>query len=278
MFLVYGGQRRRSVLRWAACFSAAGLVAVAGCASGGSRPAAAPPSPSASPQQALLAAAVRAQQVTSAAETVTMRFSGAHSGSATATAQFRLKPSLEASEDLSLTQAGKTMRLKMILTRTALYMTAPVFASLSGGKPWVKVSMSDMKGAASFAQLWQGMESDNFANQDQMLAVAKNAKVVGHETVAGVPTTEYAGSVTVAEAIKELPASFRKTMSPQWQDMGGNTVIHFRVWLDDQHQTRRLAEVETFSGVTLDTTATVTAINGPVDIVLPPASRTMTEP
>jgi hypothetical protein len=285
MFLVFGGQqhsaappRLRSV-PWlaAACLSAAALLLIAGCASGssGSAAKAAPPSP----RQAILLAAVQAQKLTSATEVVSVQASGAQGGGTFATLQIRLKPKLEVSEDTRLTLAGKTVRFKAIITGTAMYFSEPSMASQTG-KPWVKIGLSSIKGTggASFAQIWQDLQANEFGNQTQLLSATKNAHVVGTQTVDGVPTTEYAGSITVAEGLKGLPPRLRSALAPQLNAMGRNTRINFRLWIDDQHQIRKLAEVETVNGETIHTTMNITAINQPVHIVLPPASQTAMAP
>jgi hypothetical protein len=118
---------------------------------------------------------------------------------------------------------------------------------------------------------------NDFANQTQLLAVAKNARVIGTQTIDGVATTEYAGSVHAAEALKAMPASLRKAMAPELQVLGNGT-ISFHVWIDGQHHTRKIADVETVNGETINTTVNITAINQPVQITLPPASQTVTPP
>jgi hypothetical protein len=47
----------------------------------------------------------------------------------------------------------------------------------------------------------------------------------------------------------------------------------FTVWIDGQHQVRRIVEVEQVNGASVDTTMNVTAINQPVHISPPPASQ-----
>jgi hypothetical protein len=250
---------------------------LAGCASGSSSSAAkAAPS---SPRQAILLAATKAQKITSATETVNIQFSGTQSGSTSAIAQFRLKPKLEVSEDARVASAGKAVAFKAIITGTAMYFSEPSVAR-ELGKPWVKIQLSALKGTpgASFAQIWQELQNNDFANQTQLLTVTKNAHVVGKQTVDGVPTTEYAGSITVAEGLKGLPPRLRSALAPQLNAMGRNTRINFRLWIDDQHQIRKLAEVETVNGETIHTTMNITAINQPVHIVLPPASQTAMAP
>jgi hypothetical protein len=271
--------RRRPVPRRAAAagLSAAALIVLAACSSGGGGPASTASTPL-TPRQALLAAASHAQKVTSASETLTVRDSGAQNASTAGTIQFQRRPTLQASETLNTTAAGKTTQIKVILTGTAIYLHE---AALAGqlGKPWLKLDLSALKGTdlASIAQLAHSLQGNDFANQTQLLAVAKNVHVAGTPTVDGVATTEYAGSVRAAQALKTLPASFRKAMGPELQVLG-NGIIGFHVWIDGQHHTRKITDVETVNGETINSTVLITAINQPVHITIPPASQTATPP
>ena len=270
--------RQRPVRRRAAAtgLSTAALILLAACSSGGGPASTA--STALSPRQALLAAASHAQQVTSASETLTVRGSGAQDTATTGTIHFQRKPTLQASEILNTAVSGKHTQIKVILTGTAIYLHE---AALAGqlGKPWLKLDLPALNGTplASISQLVHSLQGNDFANQTQLLAVAKNARVVGTPTIDGVATTEYAGSVHAAEALKAMPASFRKAMAPELQVLGNGT-ISFHVWIDGQHHTRKIADVETVNGETISTTVNITAINQPVHITIPPASQTATPP
>ena len=204
---------------------------------------------------------------------------GRHQNATTAgTIQFQRRPTLQASETLNTTAAGKSTQIKVILTGTAIYLHE---AALGGqlGKPWLKLDLSALNGTdlASIAQLAHSLQGNDFANQTQLLAVAKNVHVAGTQTINGVATTEYAGSVRAAQALKTLPASFRKAMAPELQVLGNGT-ISFHVWIDGQHHTRKITDVETVNGETINSTVLITAINQPVHITIPPASQTATPP
>ena len=260
--------------------SAAALILIAACSSG-SEPAGGSRSASAAltPQQAVLAAATQAQQITSATETLTVQSSGASSSVTTGTIWIRLKPVLMISGNLDATAAGASTQIKMIVTNTAIYLNQ---ASLTSqlGKPWVKIDLSALSAlagtsGAGLAQLVQSLQSNNFGNQAQLVTVAKNTHVVGTQTVDGVPTTEYAGSFRAADGLKALPASLRQAVAPELQALG-NSTIYFHEWIDGQHHLRKMTEVETLNGDTINTTINITAINQPVHITLPPASQTLT--
>ena len=282
MALIPGSRRAAAtglsaaMLALAAACSSAGTGSVAG--HGSPAPATSSAPAALSPRQAVLDAAVQTRRVNSAVETLNVQESGTTSSTATGTIQFRLKPTLEADEDLNVSAAGQTTQIKLIVTGAALYFSEPAVAS-QVGKPWLKIELSALHGTslANVAQLVQDLQGNDFANQSQMLTAATNTHVVGTQTVEGIPTTEYAGSFRPSAGLKVLPASIRKLLAPELQALGNN-VISFQEWIDGQHYLRKLTEVETVNGNVLRTTIIITAINQPVQITLPPAGQTASEP
>lgn len=256
-----------------ASLSAAALI-LAACSSGGGS---AHPTQR-TPRQALLVAATQAQQMTSATEIMTVQVSGSQSETITGTILVQLKPTLQLGANLNLAAAGKSTRIKEILTGTAIYFNAAPLARQLG-KPWVKIDLSALKGTAgaTFGQLFHSLQSSNFSYQAEMLTLAKNARAVGMQTVDGVSATEYAGSINAAEGRKELPAGFRKFLASELQALG-NSTISFHVWIDGQNHMRKVTEVVTVNGETVTTTVNITALNQPVHIMLPPPSQTATRP
>ncbi len=231
------------------------------------------------PRQALLTAATQTRQVTSATELLTSQVTqGIQSETTTGIIRVQLKPALQLAANLHLAAAGKSAQVKEILTSTAVYFSAPSLTSQLG-KPWVKIDLSALKGtaAASFAQELLSLQNSNFSYQAEMLTLAKNARVAGTQTVDGVSTTEYAGSIKAAEGLKAVPAGIRKALAPELQALGNNA-ISFRVWIDGQNHLRKFTEVLTVHGETVHTTVNITALNQPVHITLPPASQTATLP
>jgi hypothetical protein len=255
--------------------SAAALIITA-CSFGGTSADGGSTSTVLAPQQAVLAAATQAQQVTSGNARLTVQ--DKTSGSTmTGTVRIRLRPTLLASENLNVTAAGATTRIKAILTGTALYLHE---ASLAGelGEPWVKMDLSAFSAlsgpsGASLAKLARSLQSNNFTSQAQLFTAATNTRVAGTQTVGGVTTTVYTGSFTSAAGLKALPADFRQVLGPELQALD-NSPISFREWVDGQHHFRKMTEVQTVNGDTVATTINVTAIDQPVRITLPPASQT----
>ena len=180
---------RRTSRRGAAGLSAAALILAAACTSCGTPAGGGSASAPLTPRQALLTAATQAQQVTSASEALAVKGSGASSSTMTGTVRIRLKPALLASENLDVTAAGTSTRIKMMLTGTAIYFHEASLAS-QFGKPWVKMDLSALSAlggtsGAGLAQLFQSLQSNNFAKQAQLFTVAKNMRVVGTQAVGG---------------------------------------------------------------------------------------------
>ena len=219
--------------------------------------------------QAMLAASTAAQQVNTAVTTMNVKITGSQPGSQSITLQYQRKPSVLMSEDTHIVAQGGTTDIKMILTGTDVYFSEPGLSAT-----WTKLKRSSLSGptAASFGKLIQTMQSNDFANQQQMLAAAKDVHEAGTQTIDGVQTTEYDGSVRASDAIKALSPSVRDILGPQLQTLG-DSVISFREWIDGQHHVRRVIENETVKGNNLTTTMNITAINQPVKITLPPDSQ-----
>ena len=250
--------------------AAATLVAVAACSSGGSG--------SETPRKALLDTASRTQHINSAIETLTIRETGVQSVTTAGVIQFRRSPTLLVGEELKLTAGDKSTKLKAVLTGTAFYLNEPRLASRLG-KPWIKVDLSGQNETAlgSFSQLVHSLQSNNFLNLTHLFAATKNPRAVGQQTIDGVDTTEYAGTFHASAALKALSPAYRKVLAPEFRALG-NTPVRFHVWIDGQHYTRKATTVETINGETISTTVTVTAINQPVQITIPPTSQTITPP
>ena len=226
------------------------------------------------PQQALAAVAASQRHVTSATEALQVKASGTTNETTSGTILVQLKPTLQLSGNLTAAEAGRTIQIKEVLTSKDIFFSSP---ALTGhlGKPWVMIPLSALKGtaAANFAQLFHSLQVNNFNNQTELLTVAKNAHVVGKQTVAGVATTEYAGSVRADQAMKALSPSFRKALSPELSALG-SAPISFHIWIDGQNHARKLTEVETDNGENINTTVYINGINQPVHIAVPPASQT----
>jgi hypothetical protein len=258
--------------------SAAALALLAACSSGTSSSGASTSTgtgtaAAGTAQSALLTAAAQAQAIGSAVTNLHIQITGSQASSQTGTLQYQRTPSL-ISQDMHIAAEGGNTEIKMILNGRDMYFSEP---GLPTGKPWLKFDVGTLKGkSASFAQLINSMQSNNFTNQAQLFATAKNAHQVGTATIDGVPTTEYAGSFKASDALKALSPSVRDVLGAQLKSLG-DSLVTFREWIDGQHRMRQVIENETVKGHAITTTMNVTAINQPVKITLPAASDTTSQ-
>jgi hypothetical protein len=222
------------------------------------------------PLRAIRLAAAESRRVTSMAATLSEQVGDPAVATTTATMQLQLKPTLLADEKLHITASGHSVASEEIVSAQAAYIKAPGNPT---GKPWAEVRFSELGHnlGGSISSLIQEAENGNPAQQTQVLTASKNAHVVGTEMVNGVETTHYRGTVSAATALARLRPAVRKGLAPLMKLITGD--IHFDIWIDAQHLTRRLVEVETVVGERTTVIMNVTAVNQPVQITLPPASQ-----
>jgi hypothetical protein len=220
-------------------------------------------------------AASAAQKVNSFAATMVVSSSGTLSTHLSGTVQEQVRPTVLASETFNVSSAGVTVPggMKTLLTGDAVYLKMSTLAKVLG-KPWVKIPFSSLKKSTgvSLAPLLHQLQGNNPLAQTIMLSGATDVHQVGSATINGVSTTEYAGTLNVSKALGKLDPSLRKLVAPAMQTTG-ITTSKFHVWLDAQHQVRKLSQVESGGKTTVTSVMTITAINQPVHISTPPASQ-----
>lgn len=222
------------------------------------------------PQKAIRLAADESRRVNSLAATFSERVGSPAIETTSATMQLRLKPKLLANVSLRTSTSGRTTTVDEIVSAKAVYLKE---RSAQTGRPWVEIRFSDLGGSLgnSISSLLQAAQNGNPAEQTQVLTASKNVHAVGTQVVNGVETTHYKGSVTASTALASLKPAVRKGLAPLMKLITGQ--IHFDVWIDAQHVTRRLVEVETVVGEPATVTVNVTAVNQPVQVTPPPASQ-----
>jgi hypothetical protein len=230
-----------------------------------------------SPQQAVLLAARHAGIARSVTATFSMRTSGLIGVSMSGSVAEQVRPRLLADIDIaSMRVAGQSLPGGMteIVTDKALLMKASVLGPVRGGKPWIELRFSDLSGQTGIdlGKILQQAENNDPLAQTRLLAGAAGVRKIGTGTINGVPVTAYTGHYTMADAIAKLPADQRQAVQQQMARAGISTV-DFTVWLDDQQQVRKIELREHGTALTLAMTMTVTSINQPVSVQLPPASQ-----
>ena len=260
----------------AVAFCAGSLALVAGCSAGSTvandttgsgQPLAA--------RTAITLAADQTQRVNSMAATFAVQINGNVAETVTGTMQTRLRPALLADASLNVSAAGQKFPLHEIVTAKAFYLKSPAFAALAKpGRPWIEIRFSDLSGnlGSSLGSLLQNVQNGNPASQTRMLSASKNVHAVGTQVIDGVSTTHYTGTVKASAALATLSPSLRKELAPSLKLITGD--IRFNAWIDAQHVARRITESYTVMGETASVVLNVTAVNQPVHIPRPRASRT----
>jgi len=279
---------RRTAVRPAAGLLAAGavLTALAGCGGGSSpQPASTPAGGQSSSSsqsggqtgsetaaQAIQAAADQSKKINSYSIRMDESLTGATAEHITGNMQFRLKPTLLAQVSLSIPPSS----VNEILTTKVAYLRIPGLGSTS--RPWVKLSLAGKSGTgAALGQLLQSAENSNPANQTAALTASRDLRKTGTEVINGIPTTRYEGTYSIADQMKKLPPALRKITSQSIAALG-ITKVQFTIWIDGQHQMRRVITVEKGSSSTITTKLDILAINQPVNVMVPPPSQVTSAP
>lgn len=268
------GQRAvRSARSWratavAACAAASALITACSSAAGGGTGGTSAPKP-VTPATAIRLTADETQSVTSLGGAITIRAGSVNVGG---TFQFQLKPSLMVDENLNAAEGGQSVAIDEILSGTTLYMKVPGLSSQTS-KPWVEINLSGVSGnlGAALNQLLQNAETSNPLTQTQELTASKDAREVGTQVIDGVNTTHYAGTLSPSAALAKLSPSLRQDLSSTMNQLQGS--ISWNIWTDSQHNLRQLSETYSVAGSPFTLTMSVTSINQPVSVTLPPASQ-----
>lgn len=264
-------------LRTAAVLAAV-AAAAAGCSSGGSGSSSSSSGGSGgtSVAELLSASAKNAASVKSFTATVDLHGSGSGSTGATSVTgtltEQRQPTQLIQLATKSAEAAGiNAGAMTVIETPAAIYAKIPSMSSLTGGKPYIEIPMSQAKGGALGPLVNEAQSSDPL-DATQLLGSATNPQKVGTATIDGVSTTEVKGTVPVSEALAKLPASQRGKVGQSLQQQG-ITQFQFQVWIDGQNNVRKSIYSYVGKSTTVTSTTTITSINQPVTISAPPASQ-----
>jgi hypothetical protein len=265
------------------------VAAVAGCAvgSGGGSSA-----PSMSPLAAVKLAAKTTGQVNSFTATMNIQITpegGAASASGlsgptqlTMTFAEQVHPSLLVSANIQLPNIGGTPTaggLTEVITATTIYLKwSYLTQQLHLTKPWLAVPISTFnKLGINLSQIMDQATSNGPLADSQLLAEATSVHRVGTGSINGVPVTEYTGTIPLSTALSHFSGSL-KTMVEQLETTGGITSEKFTIWVDGNNVLRKVATTAAGTALTESSVMTITSINKPGSISVPPASQTSALP
>ena len=259
---------------------------VAGCASAastaGGKSTSTASASAQSPEQAIQLAASTARDVNSFSANISIQASSSSASGAfslSGSISEQIHPSVLAAADFStFSAAGESIPggMSEIITSSSLYMKLSMLSTaLHTNKAWLEIPFSALSKASgvNIGALLGQLQTSSPLDQSQLFTGAENVREAGTGVVDGVPVTEYTGSVSMSAALAKLPASLRSNFG-QAIEKAGISSVRFTEWVDGQHHVRKTTVTETGSAVTETITTTVTSINQPVNIQIPPASQT----
>ncbi|MQY35397.1 hypothetical protein SRB17_33710 [Streptomyces sp. RB17] len=182
-------------------------------------------------------------------------------------------------------QMAEMMRAAGTSTMEARYLPdayyahmSDTFAQKTGGKHWVRYAYADLAkyGGASGSYVKDQFQNSTPNQSVKLLLASHDVKKVGEETVSGVRTTHYVGTVNVADFAgksSNLSADQLAALKKQL-DQAGITTDTVDIWINDQNLLMKKTERADTAKGTLTSTAYYSDYGVPVSAEAPPAGDT----
>ena len=249
--------------------SSLAVVALAACGSNAANPSGEPERPGV---LALLASDIKGSlqktMDTTKATSVTMQMEGTAAGKAM-NAQGVIQLGAPFKAEL-ITEDPTQGKITMRIIDTAIYIEIPeADRAEMDGKRWMKLDVS-MAGAEAASGFTDQLDSIDPVQQVKTLLATDGITVVGEETLDGVPTVHYAGTVPFATYLTQLDEDQRALVEKQLTEQGVKE-IKLDLWVDEQYLPRR---VKTVMGGKDELTVNYTDYGKPVTVDVPPAAET----
>lgn len=237
-----------------------------------------------SPKMTPAAAVAKAAKNTEEIDSIRYRMTGRtpEEGRVKAEAQMRIKPTLAMSMKMTALDQGAGASAEIRLVDKAMYIGGGAEAAKEmDGKSWMKFDLSALGAGEELDRLGSASQADkNPATESTFLTGAKDVEKVGTETVDGVETTHYKGTVTVAELEKTLAGEDKATREKrqksleQYEKLGVDK-LNMDLWIDGDDRTKQFRMRGQADKGPLDMTFTFLGFNEPVKVAAPPAKDTM---
>jgi outer membrane lipoprotein-sorting protein len=187
----------------------------------------------------------KASQNTSKVDTYKISFtmSGTEGGDSVkmrGSMRYQAKPPAFSMAFSDISSGGQTVPggMQMIVVGNTLYMKMPFLTQVTGGKPWMKFSQSDLRRDKNLKEITQSGDQVNPQLLTKMFTTSKDVKSAGKEAVGGLQTTHYTGTFTNKDALTALSPRERKQAAEFLGNEGEK--VAFDLWVDDQQLPRKL--------------------------------------
>jgi len=192
-----------------------------------------------------------------------------------AVVQVRLRPDVAATGTLDQAAFGGFSMpggARAILLGDNVYGKVPQqLTQFTGGKPWVRLSLS-RAGQQPGANIDEVLRQANPAEQTKIFTGSKDVHQVGTESINGVKTTHYRGSITPQEAATRLDPKARKSFQEFYQRTGAGK-LGFDLWVGADNLPRKLVSKVTASEGTATVTMIFSDYNKSFTVTAPPANQ-----
>lgn len=224
--------------------------------------------------QAVALASQKTATVDSYKVAITATGTGAAAGKGHGTIQIRLKPDIAATGTLdSASTHGQSLPggERAILLGDYFYAKVPQqFSQFTGGKPWVRFSVSQAAQQAG-VNLDSVIKRANPAQQTKIFTSSKDVHKVGTESVDGVKTTHYEGTVTPQQTSTLDPQA--QQAFKQFYQRAGTKKVTFDLWVGKDNLPRKLVTKAISDKGTASSTMVFSDYNKSFSVSAPPASE-----
>ncbi|MFJ4269818.1 DUF1396 domain-containing protein [Streptomyces coelicoflavus] len=235
-----------------------------------------------SPEMTPAAAVAKAAKNSEEIDSLHYRLTGKtpEEGRIKAEAEMQIKPTLAMSMKMTALDQGAEGTAEIRLVDKAMYIGgSPEAAKEMDGKRWIKFDLSGTGVDEQMNQMGSASQADkNPATESTFLTGAKDVEKVGTETVDGVKTTHYKGTVALADLEKsigdedEATREKREKSLEQYEKMGVDKLT-MDMWVDGDDQTKQFRMRADADKGPLDMTFTFLGVNEPVKVIAPPAAE-----
>lgn len=232
-------------------------------------------SPKMTPAAAVAKAAKNVEDITSLSYRMTGRTP--EEGRVKADAKMRLKPDVAMSMKITALDQGADGTAEIRLVDKAMFIGGGAAAAAEmDGKSWIKFDLSALGAGAGESLGAAGQADKNPAQESTFLTGSKDVKEVGTETVDGVKTTHYAGTVTLDEfrdSLKKETKATRETREKSLEQYEKLGIEKFTMdlWVGEDELTKQFRMRGAADKGPLDMTITFDDFNKPVSIAAPAA-------
>jgi hypothetical protein len=173
------------------------------------------------------------------------------------------------------------LHMQEVFRSSTIYVSSPLFAGkLPGGARWIKLSLARLGQSLGFnLQQLAGGQSNPAQFLQYLRASAGKVTRVGRETVRGVATTHYTGTVDLRKVPDVMPSTGRAQLRAALDKVIAQTgvaTLPVGAWVDTHGFVRRMTLMLSlpFAGQRLQMEITVDLFGfGPTPTVTPPPER-----